>query len=132
MTSFDGFQVNDFSTAIRGTQWRNRRALGGDLSLGLRRIYGRRYQTWGLPGSNTLHIARRSEYRFRSNQSQASLFVSLSPEYLRWGFNLPSSGDHGQRLIEGLQHEASFIDKHDAIKADIQFIRNLAKIRHLV
>ncbi len=66
--------------------------LGGDLRNRLRRIYGQRYQTWGLPGSNTIHVARRSEYTFPPVEAQTVLFISAGTEFLRWGFSLPTAG----------------------------------------
>ena len=104
MTSFSGFRQEDFSIDVRGTHWRNRRTLGGELRIRLRRIYGRRYQTWGLPGSNTIHIARRAAYKFSSSKPQAVLFISASPDLLRWGFSLPSVGSHWLNFRASLQH----------------------------
>jgi len=103
MTTFSGFRQKDFSTDVRGTYWRSRRALGGDLRNRLRRIYGRRYQTWGLPGSNTLHIARRSEYTFPPTTAQTVLFISAGPEFLRWGFSLPTTGSHWLKFRSSLR-----------------------------
>ena len=93
MTTFSGFRQEDFSTDVRGTHWRNRRALGGDLRNRLRRIYGQRYQTWGLPGSNTIHVARRSEYTFPPVAAQTVLFISAGTEFLRVGFFFTDSGE---------------------------------------
>lgn len=104
MTPFSGFRQEDFSTDVRGTHWRNRRALGGDLRILLRRIYGRRYQTWGLPGSNAIHIARRAAYTFPPSKAQAVLFICAGPNYLRWGFSLPTMGSHWSNFRASLQH----------------------------
>jgi len=104
MTTFSGFRQENFSTDVRGTHWRNRRALGGELRNRLRRIYGQRYQTWGLPGSNTIHIARRSEYSFPPVTTQTVLFISAGPEFLRWGFSLPAGGSHWLKFRSSL-HE---------------------------
>lgn len=102
MTAFSGFRQEDFCTDVRGTYWRNRRALGGDLRKSLRRIYGQRYQTWGLPGSNTIHIARRSAYTFPPTTAQTVLFISAGPEFLRWGFSLPTTGSHWLKFRSSL------------------------------
>lgn len=103
MAHFNGFQPHDFHIAVRGSHWRHRRALGGQLRLRLRRIFGLRYQTWGLPGVNTLHIARRSAYRFPPPSRQPCLFVTATPDQLRWGIQLPAQGPAWQRLTEALQ-----------------------------
>lgn len=107
MSSFTGFQPHDFSTSVRGTHWRHRGALGGDLRKRLRRIYGRRYQTWGLPGANTIQIARRAAYQFPPHQAQTALFIAAAPEYLRWGFSLPTGGSHWSGFLHQLQHNAA-------------------------
>ena len=107
MASFHGFQQRDFSTDVRGTHWRNRQALGRELRVRLRRIFGRRYQTWGWPGSNTMHIARRAAYQFAAARPQAALFVMASTDFLRWGLALPLSGSHWLNFRASLQHGAA-------------------------
>lgn len=104
MASFRGFQPHDFNTTVRGSHWRHRRALGGQLRIRLRRIFGLRYQTWGLPGVNSVHIARRSTYQFPPHHPQPCLFITATPIELRWGVQLPAQGPVWQRFIELLQH----------------------------
>lgn len=98
MDSFSGFRENDFNTAVRGTHWRHRRALGGDLRRGLRSVYGRHYETWGVPGSNCIHIARRAQYQFPPRRPQAHLFVAAHPTSLQWGLKIPAGGEHWDRF----------------------------------
>ena len=105
MAAFQGFQDKDFRVSVRGTHWRHRRALGGALRKGLRQVFGKHYETWGVPGSNTLHIARRSAYRFPPRGNQAHLFVTASPTELRWGLSIPGGGDHWQRFRYRLNHD---------------------------
>lgn len=103
MISFYGFQPHDFHTAVRGSHWRHRRALGGQLRLRLRRIFGHRYQTWGLPGANTLHIARRRVYQFPPVSGLPCLFASASPQHLRWGIQFPAQGASWEKFVRALQ-----------------------------
>ena len=105
MHSFAGFQEKDFTDAVRGTHWRHRRALGGGLRRGLRQVYGRHYETWGTPGKNSIHIARRAEYRFPPTKTQAHLFVWARPTALSWGLLIPSGGVHWQRFKFRLNHD---------------------------
>ena len=105
MATFAGFRDTDFSTAVRGTHWRHRRALGGALRRGLRQVYGRHYETWGTPGSNCIHIARRAEYHFPPKHTQAHLFVTAHPASLQWGLVLPASGPHWDRFRFRLDHD---------------------------
>jgi len=105
MDSFIGFQEKDFSTTVRGTHWRHRRALGGELRRGLRQVFGRHYETWGVPGVNCIHIARRAEYKFPPISTQAHLFVSAQPTALQWGLKIPAGGEHWQRFRFRLNHD---------------------------
>ncbi len=105
MPAFAGFQESDFRTHTRGVYWRHRRALGGELRKGLRQIYGRHYETWGVPGSNCMHIARRGAYRYPPRRDQAHLFVAASPQGLRWGLHVPGPGEHWQRFCSRLEHD---------------------------
>ena len=105
MDTFTGFREKDFNTAVRGTHWRHRRALGGELRRGLRSVYGRHYETWGVPGSNSIHIARRAEYTFPPNGKQAHLFVTARPNTLQWGLLIPAGGEHWPRLLDRLAHD---------------------------
>lgn len=106
MKHFSGFQAHDFDTAVRGTHWRNRRALGADLRLGLRRIYGRRYQTWGLPGSNVMHIARRAVYTFPPHTTPTCLFVGAGEEHLRWGMQFAVESEQWRGFVGRLQQDS--------------------------
>lgn len=106
MTHFGGFQAHDFDTAVRGTHWRHRKALGADLRLQLRRIYGRRYQTWGLPGANVLHIARRAAYHFPPKNAPACLFVSAGEEHLRWGLQFAVESEPWRGFVGRLQQDS--------------------------
>ncbi len=102
---FNDFERADFSSATRGTHWRHRRALGGELRKQLRRVYGRRYQTWGMPGANSIHVARRAAYQFPPHHPQAHLFVNAAPGTLRWGLQIPLEGDHWQHFLHRIQQE---------------------------
>jgi len=105
MPAFTGFRESDFGTNVRGTRWRHRRALGGELRKGLRKIYGRHYETWGAPGVNALHIARRAAYHFPPRQPQAYLFVATHPETLHWGLRIQGDSDHWRRFRFRLEHD---------------------------
>ncbi len=105
MAAFPGFRDIDFNTMVRGTHWRHRRALGGELRKGLRKVYGRHYETWGIPGVNALHIARRAVYQFPPKRPQAHLFVSAQPTTLQWGLLIPGGGDHWRRFRFRLNHD---------------------------
>ncbi len=105
MPAFSGFQALDFSTNVRGTHWRHRRALGGELRRGLRTIFGRDYETWGAPGVNCLHIARRSRYRFPPREPQAFLFVATQPTALQWGLRIQGDSDPWRRFRFRLEHD---------------------------
>ena len=109
MVSFTGFREKDFSTAVRGTHWRHRKALGGELRQGLRRIYGRHYETWGVPGSNCIHIARRAAYHFPPTGSQAHLFVAARPSSLQWGLMIPAGGEHWDRFRFRLTYDPAVL-----------------------
>jgi hypothetical protein len=109
MSFFIGFQEKDFNTAVRGTHWRHRRALGGELRRGLRQVYGRHYETWGAPGTNCIHIARRAEYRFPPTNTQSYLFVSARPASLQWGLMIPSGGEHWDRFRFRLNHDPAVL-----------------------
>jgi hypothetical protein len=109
MPAFTGFRETDFSTNVRGTHWRHRRALGSDLRRGLRGVFGNAYETWGAPGANLMHIARPDAYRFPPRQPQAHLFVSASPEGLRWGWRLPTAGRHWQRFRARLKGDPALL-----------------------
>ncbi|RME80980.1 MAG: hypothetical protein D6775_14805 [Caldilineae bacterium] len=106
MPAFSGFHAHDFGTQVRGTHWRHRGALGGQICKALRRWYGDRYQSWGVPGSNLLHIARRVHYRFPPDGLHMALFVAASPSALRWGAWLPCRGPHWQAFCRRLEHDA--------------------------
>ncbi|NUQ38989.1 MAG: hypothetical protein HUU23_14585 [Caldilineales bacterium] len=93
MASFGGFQAHDFDTDVSGTHWRHRQALAADLRRRLRCIFGQRYQSWGQPGVNLLHIARRAVYTFPSHRPQPCLFVQAGPQHLWWGLSLPAGDD---------------------------------------
>ncbi len=103
MIRFHGFQPHDFHTSVRGSHWRHRRALGGQLRQRLRRMFGHRYQTWGLPGTNTMHIARRRVYRFPPGPDFVRLFISAGPHFLRWGIQMPMGGPGWQRFVQAMQ-----------------------------
>jgi len=105
MNAFIGFREKDFSTTVRGTHWRHRRMLGGELRRGLRKVYGRHYETWGVPGANHIHIARRAEYRFPPKRPQTKLFVSATPSALQWGLLIDGSGEHWNRFRFRLNHD---------------------------
>ncbi|HID34884.1 MAG TPA: hypothetical protein EYP25_10045 [Anaerolineae bacterium] len=105
MPAFTGFRELDFRTNVRGTHWRHRRALGGELRKGLRAIYGRHYETWGAPGVNCIHIARRAAYRFPPDRPQAFLFVAAQPSALRWGLRIQGDSDHWRRFRFRLEHD---------------------------
>jgi hypothetical protein len=105
MDSFTGFREKDFNTAVRGTHWRHRRALGGELRQGLRSVYGRHYETWGVPGANSIHIARRAEYQFPPSGVHAHLFVTARPTALQWGLLIPAGGEHWDRFRFRLSHD---------------------------
>ncbi len=105
MDSFTGFQEKDFGTDVRGTHWRHRRALGGALRRGLRQVFGRHYETWGMPGVNSIHIARRAHYAFRARRAQAYLFVRALPTTLQWGLMIPAGGEHWRRFRFRLNHD---------------------------
>ncbi len=109
MDSFTGFREKDFSIAVRGTHWRHRRALGGELRRGLRKVYGRHYETWGVPGGNSIHIARRAEYQFPPKRPQAHLFVSASPSALQWGLLIHGSGEHWDRFRFRLTYDPAVL-----------------------
>ncbi len=109
MDTFTGFREKDFKTAVRGTHWRHRRALGGEIRRGLRRVYGRHYETWGVPGSNSIHIARRAEYRFPPNNIQTHLFITARPTALQWGLRIPAGGDHWHRFHFRLAHDPAML-----------------------
>ncbi len=105
MPAFTGFRELDFSINVRGTHWRHRRALGGELRKGLRKIYGRHYETWGAPGVNCLHIARRAVYQFPPRRAQAHLFVAAQPTVLRWGLRIQGDSEHWRRFRFRLEHD---------------------------
>ncbi|RUA17398.1 MAG: hypothetical protein DSY55_02240 [Clostridia bacterium] len=105
MSAFSGFRERDFNTTVRGTHWRHRRALGGALRRGLRKVYGRHYETWGVPGVNCIHIARRAEYHFPPSHSQAYLYVAATPAALSWGLRLHGGGVHWDRFRFRLSHD---------------------------
>jgi len=99
MAAFSGFQPHDFDTDVSGTHWRHRQALGAGLRRRLRWIFGQRYQTWGQPGVNLLHIARRAVYTFPGHRPQPCLFVQAGPEQLGWGLAIPAGDDPGWPLF---------------------------------
>lgn len=105
MPAFTGFRLSDFRTSVRGTHWRHRRALGGALRQGLRAIFGRDYETWGAPGMNCLHIARRQAYTFPPRQPQAHLFILAQPSSLRWGLRIQGESHHWRQFRERLQRD---------------------------
>ena len=105
MASFIGFRERDFNTTVRGTHWRHRRALGGELRRGLRKVFGRHYETWGVPGSNSIHIARRAQYQFPPRRPQAHLFVAAHPTTLQWGLMIPAGGEHWDRFRFRLNYD---------------------------
>ncbi len=109
MASFTGFREKDFTTAVRGTHWRHRQALGGELRQGLRQIYGRHYETWGVPGVNCIHIARRAAYQFPPRGSQAHLFVAARPSSLQWGLMIPAGGEHWDRFRFRLTYDPAVL-----------------------
>ncbi len=103
MIRFPGFQPHDFQSTVKGSHWRHRGALGGQVRLHLRRIFGRRYQSWGLPGTNMLHIARRKAYRFPPSESVPRLFIQATNEALRWGIALPLQHPSWSDFVQHMQ-----------------------------
>lgn len=90
MASFRGFTSDDFEH-LRGSHWRNRNAIGGQLAATLRHQTGRAFRSWGVSRRLELHLAVEHAYRFDSAWHYAKLFIYTHSD-LAMGFTIEPPG----------------------------------------
>ena len=129
MGKFEGFKPADFA-GLKGTTWRGKDALGGELAGLLRKELGNDCRSWGVRRRAELHIARDSAYDFNDPFPRPKLFVyTLNDERdeLAFGYYVEGGNRKGKPPVSFHAVEAF----QDAMGGSTEVLKSAAAIREL-
>jgi hypothetical protein len=85
---FAGFQESDFEEKKRGLAWSSRKELGRVLAYELTQRLTGSFDHKIVPRRSKIHVMRKDHYDTEVRETNAALFVEVSPEGAAYGFRV--------------------------------------------
>ena len=86
--TFNGFEESDFEEKTRGLAWRTRKELGRVLAYELTQRSTGSFDHRIVPRRSKIHVMRKEHYDREATETNAALFVDVSPEGASYGFRV--------------------------------------------
>ena len=86
--TFEGFDKSDFEPKKRGLAWSSRKELGKVLAHELGQRVEGSFASWIVPRRPKVHVAREEAYDRDARERNASFFVIVEEEGVRYGFRV--------------------------------------------
>jgi hypothetical protein len=85
---FAGFEESDFEEKLRGLAWSSRKELGRVLAYELTQKFTGSFDHKIVPRRSKIHVMRKDHYDMEARETNAALFVEVSPEGAAYGFRV--------------------------------------------